>query len=328
MMKLPWLKGKHNHNLIVGLSLNQSGLAFACVNRSSEGNIDVHGCEYQPSANLVELSQILRSWSHQYHLKGRSVNYVLDPQQFQFMLVEAPQVQDSELNDALRWKVKDMMEYKPGEAVIDSFSIPGQRERGRQPMAYVVSTTTTTVKEYADSIDETDLILKSIDIPAMVMRNVACHLPEDEAGVAFVHMTEYSGVVTVTRQGVLYLARELDVGFKNFDLSHNDNVDTGLELDGMPPATQNTLDTIILEVQRSLDYYESHFAQPPVQNLVIAPTPEIIPGMIDYIASQLGIMVREIDLNKLLNLQKKLERDMQAYCLPVIGAALRWPLDA
>jgi hypothetical protein len=44
---------------------------------------------------------------------------------------------------------------------------------------------------------------------------------------------------------------------------------------------------------------------------------------VDYMASQLGMRVRELDLNILLNLQTKLERELQSQCITAIGAALR-----
>lgn len=91
----------------------------------------------------------------------------------------------------------------------------------------------------------------------------------------------------------------------------------------MSPDQQRTLDAIVLEVQRSLDYYESHFAKPSINSLVIAPLPFEIPGIINYLAGALGLQVRLLDLNAVLETQKPLSNEEQANSFFAIGAALR-----
>lgn len=261
-------------------------------------------------------------------LKDKLTNFVLGAHQYSFVLTEAPEVKDSELLQAMRWKMKDLIEYDIEDATIDCFPIYGQKERGRQPMAYVVTASTDVLKSYIDTLDECALRLNSIDIPAMSQRNIAQLLPEDEAGVALLVMNEKQGLLTLTRKGELYLARDLEVGYSHFSGDDKVNSDSGLQLEGMPPATQSALDQIVLEVQRSIDYYERYFAQPSINSLVIAPMPVSVTGMIEYIASQSGIQVRELDMNLLLGVETKMDRQTQSQCFPAIGAALRWPFAA
>ncbi len=244
------------------------------------------------------------------------MNFVLSTHQADLFLTEAPEVKDDELRQAMRWKVKDLIDYDLEDAVVDCFAIPGQRERGRQPMAYVVSAAVDVVKAYVSSIEESHLQINSIDISAMAQRNVASLLPEDKQGVAFLVLNQQHGLLSLTRDKALYLARDLDVGYGHFA----NNQQPGNDL---PAQTQQTLDQIILEVQRSMDYYERYFAQPSIQSLVIAPLAKPIPGLIDYMAAQLGMQVRELDVNALLGLDNELERELQAMCLPAIGGALR-----
>jgi len=91
----------------------------------------------------------------------------------------------------------------------------------------------------------------------------------------------------------------------------------------LPPAQQKALDAIVLEVQRSLDYYESHFAKPAINSLVIAPLPYETPGMIEYLASALGMQVRLLDLNAVLDTKMPMSNEQQAHGFYAIGAALR-----
>jgi len=78
-----------------------------------------------------------------------------------------------------------------------------------------------------------------------------------------------------------------------------------------------------VEVQRSLDYYESHFAQPQVSSIVIAPLPGEVPGIETYIAEQLEIPTRILDVNALIDTTEPVDPRVQSDCLLAIGAALR-----
>ena len=266
----------------------------------------------------------LADWVKEYDVGKSEINFVLALSETNIFLTEAPEVEDKELKQAMQWKLKDSNDVNLEKSIIDVFSIPGQRERGRQPMAYVVSAEKELLKGYVGLIEKHDLELKSIDITAMAQRNIASQLPEDENGVAFLSLYSKTGLLSISRHGDLFLARDLDVGYQNFDQLSGPDTDSELQVEGLPSATQQTLEQIVLEVQRSLDYYERYFAQPPVSALVIAPLPVAIPGLVDEMASQLGMKVRELDVNELLDVQQnELDRRLQGKCLPAIGAALR-----
>lgn len=273
------------------------------------------------------MASVIRQWVQAHQLKDLPTNFVLTAQQVDTQLVEAPEVADAELARAMKWKVKELIDYDLEDAVFECLPIRGQRERGRQPMAYVVTASVDVLKAYVACMEESQLSLRSIDIPAMTQRNLASLLPEDKQGVAVLTLYRYGGLLSLTRAGELYLSRELEPGYTSFAQTESAPGD-GMAMEGLPPATQSTLDQIVLEVQRSTDYYERYFAQPPINSLVIAPLPNPVPGMIDYMSAQLGMQVREMDLNVLLNLDNPIDRDQQIKCLPAIGAALRWPLAA
>lgn len=316
-------------NQLVGVCLTDDGVALAAVTRDNDQAFHLTHYAYAACDSIDAMQQTVAKWTKEFNLKGQHTNFVLGPHMFSFILTEAPEVKPEELAAAMRWKIKDVIQYDLTDAVVDAFNIPGQKERGRQPMAYAVCAATDVLRAYVTLIGQSQLCLNAIDIPPMVQRNIAQLLPEEKSGVALLALGKAHGLITVCRNGVLYLARDLDVGWGHFELQANPQAgSSGLALDGDAPANQRVFDTIILEVQRSLDYYESHFAQPPIQSLVIAPLPQTIPGMLTYIASNLGIQVRELDLNPLIEPEVLMERHLQALCLPAIGAALRWPSAA
>ena len=49
---------------------------------------------------------------------------LLKPQQYQILLVEAPAVKREELKSAVRWRIKDMLDYHIDDATIDVLDVP------------------------------------------------------------------------------------------------------------------------------------------------------------------------------------------------------------
>ncbi|MBI3562846.1 MAG: hypothetical protein HY080_14130 [Gammaproteobacteria bacterium] len=321
-------KSHNTRSSLVGICLTEQGLALAVVEHHPDQPAQVRHLAYSECASIQAISSALVGWVNEFKLKGDSANFVLGAHMYSLILTEAPEVKPEELSAAMRWKVKDLIQFDISEAAVDVFGVPGQKSRGRTPMAYVVCAAKDVLRAYIQVLTGSQLNLLAIDIPAMVQRNIASLLAEDKQGVAFVVLAERHGAINLCRDGELYLSRDLEVGWRHFEVSAA-STQPGLGLDeDLSPANTRHLDAIILEVQRSLDYYESHFAQPPIKNLVLAPLPFNLNGMMDYLARNTGLMVRELDLNPLLGGIQRMERGLQAQCLAAIGAALRLPLAA
>ena len=58
---------------------------------------------------------------------------------YQLVQVEAPEVQPDELRGAVRWKLKDIINFPPSEAIVDVFDIPEQARYVESRMIYAVA---------------------------------------------------------------------------------------------------------------------------------------------------------------------------------------------
>lgn len=248
--------------------------------------------------------------------RGRSV-IVMQPDSHSLLLIEAPDVQPAELKAAVRWRIKDLIDFHIDDSVIDVFEIPEQGAApGKARLMYAVAAKASTIHGQVEMLDKTSLNLEIIDIPELAIRNIAGLMDEDVRGTAFLYFDQHGGLITLTRQGSLYLSRNIDVGLQQI-------VATGSNEGELHPQTQQALDRIVLEVQRSLDYYESHFSQPPIISLVLAPLEQEVPGVIPYLSANLGMAVSVLDLNTLFETKDIIDSVTQARCLTAIGAALR-----
>lgn len=311
------LKRKSQDRGLTGVSITPEGIAIARIQREEGRMPQLDACQYVPLEPGADSAVVLEGLVSELGLEqGRSV-IVMQPDSHSLLLIEAPDVQPAELKAAVRWRIKDLIDFHIDDAVIDVFEIPEQGAApGKARLMYAVAAKASTIHNQVKMLDKTSLKLDIIDIPELAIRNIASLLDEDVRGTAFLYFGQKGGVITLTRQGSLYLSRNIDVGLQQI-------VASGSNEGEMHPQTQQALDRIVLEVQRSLDYYESHFSQPPITSLVLAPFEQEVPGMIPYLSANLGMAVSVLDINTLFESKDSVDSVTQARCLTAIGAALR-----
>src|SRR5688500_12315358 len=117
-----WLKRGGSTQGWLAVSIDESGLAFAHARRVREGKAKVAG--YAVDSAKRDLAA------------GVQCSTLLRPGEYDMLMIEAPNVPRGEMKSALRWKVKDMVDYPIVEATVDFLDIPPQEgaaaDRGRQ----------------------------------------------------------------------------------------------------------------------------------------------------------------------------------------------------
>ena len=302
-----------------GLSRSPEGISVAQVTRDKALIPRVSVCQFveggdhgEPEAMVALLDGI--------RLGSLPCNWALAGDDYQLLLVEAPEVEPGELRAAVRWRIRDLIEFHIDDAVIDVFDVPGQKTGARARMMYAVACRSPLVQKVVDALEDSELDLQVIDIAELAMRNVAALLEEDVSGVALLHLERDYGLITISRQTSLYLARKLDIGFAQLgEALAADGADVAFP----GPALQGLLEQIVLEVQRSLDYYESHLSSSPATALYLDPPVGMPASLTEYFEQNLGVPVRALDLNRVLDCGGELEPERQSRCLLALGAALR-----
>ena len=210
-----------------------------------------------------------------------------------------------------------MIDFHIDDAVLDVFDAPASGADKRQHSLYVVVSRMNSIKQQINHLQAADINLTTIDIPELVIRNICTYCPEDQSGMVFIYLTKDQGVFTITKDATLYLARSLDFGYGHLIAATEK---TG-EFSG--DEYNPEFDRVVLEVQRSLDYYDRYFSQPNVAKILISPTEEPIPGLADYLHRNTGIATSILDVNNIIDSGEPLDQKQQAHCLLAIGAALR-----
>jgi MSHA biogenesis protein MshI len=299
----PFRKRARSH-AVTGLHLTPGVLATASVDYQRGRKPRLVAAHSKELTGDSDLERVLHEAS-----PGRRapVNLVMADGRYELLLVEAPRVEPSELRAAVRWKVRNLIDFHIDDAVIDVFEIPGQNNRPQgQAMMYAVAARSREVREHIDLIEDADLELRVIDIAEMALRNLAAQLEEDVRGVAMLYLEDDHGLITITRQGSLYLSRRLETGrdhlFEEPETSH---------------------DQIALEVQRSLDYYDSHFGQPPVAALSVLPGFAAHAGLVESLRESLSLKVDGYRTEDIVSSDVEIPDQHLAEFLIALGGALR-----
>lgn len=312
----PFSKEANDHSL-TAIIPQQSGLSIASVKQDSGHNPVLSACEFVSWNSGAAGSNLLQDKVKQYGLTRKHCTTTLELGDYSVLSVEAPDVPSQELRQAIRWQIKDLIDYHVDDAVLDVFDAPASGVDGRQHNLYVVVSRLAIVQQRVNALQDVEVNLTTIDIPELVLRNITARLPEDETGVALVYLTKNTGLLVLTRANTLYLARSLDIGYETLqEGAAGDNTEE-------PESFNPVYDRLVLELQRSLDYYDRYFVQPPISGIVFAPARTDLSGLSGYVTSNLGIASRILDLNELMKSDIQIKPEDQADCLLAIAAAMR-----
>ena len=300
---------------LAAVSLEGEGTAVAKIRRASDMPPTLEFCGFHQGKEADAGRSGLDKLVKEARIDNTLCISLVELADYSLLMVEAPDVQPEEMRAAIRWRIKDLIDFNIDDAVIDVFEVPETKSGGRAAMVYAVVARAADVKKRIDLLQDAGLNLEIIDIPELALKNIAAMLPEDVGGVAMVYIGQDNGLITITRQQTLYLSRRLASGLGALPttLMHSND----------PDLIEDWLDTIIVEIQRSLDYYESHFAMPQIASLVITPLSQELPGVAEYVSEQLDIPTRILDVQNLIDSELQLDTKMQSQCLLAIGAALR-----
>ena len=308
-MAFSFLNKKRQSGWRVGITPGERETALAIVRRQPNANPLLKHCGIHPSAE-VKPEHILSALIQGSQLAHAPVSGVVGNDDYQLVQVEAPDVPANELRAAVRWKMRDVVTFPVEDATVDVFDVPSSPRRTQSHMKFAVAARNDAIKKIVDLLEHRARGFDSIDIPELCLRNLCVLLPQDEKGVALLALSEDFAQLVITRKGVLYVARRIELMKRDdidLDESHSD-IAAG---------------ALALEIQRSVDYYESHFDQPAIHDLVIAPSEPRTRQLVRALTSETSLNIEVFEVERYFEVAPGIEIDTRWPGLIALGAALR-----
>jgi MSHA biogenesis protein MshI len=287
------------------VSVDAHGISLAQVKQVGE-MMNVQRCEYhEGEVSAATLEKVCRSGK-------QDCTALLLPGEYQILMVDAPNVPASELKTAIRWKIKDGLNYHIDDATVDVLQIPGSKYGSdRAQSMYAIAASNDTIQKRITLFEQAKVGLDVIDIPETAQRNIAALFEQNDRALVLLAFDDNGGLMTFTSKGELLLARRIEIT-------------AGQLQDANDQLRQQYLDRVELELQRSLDYFDRQYNHLPISRLLVCAPDEA--NLVALLASAVEVRVEKLDLSQVLDISQVHalgNRDFVARMLPPLGAALR-----
>ncbi len=239
----------------VGVDFLPDGVAVAQVATGKKFPGRILRSEFVEADGQEAQVEALKGWVQKNGLQKSPCVCLVANDDCDIYQVERPEVEDAELIQAVSWKIKDLVNYDVTNAVVDSYPMPANKNRQQQ--VGVVAARESVIRSYVDSIKACSMKLNALDIHELVRANLPVVQNSAEQSLALLTLTAESGLLSIYNDTDLYVSREFKIGIDQIGLA--------------TPDDESTYEALLLELQRSLDYFESQYGLGMVTNLRIFP---------------------------------------------------------
>jgi MSHA biogenesis protein MshI len=306
------LNRPHGNHWRIGVLPGESQTAVAVVRARKDGRPFLKHCSVHAVSDSGAEGPLV-SLTRERSMARVPVSAVVRTEDYQLVQVEAPEVLPSEMRAAVRWRLKDAIDFDIDAAVFDVFEIPEPPRRTQSRMMYAVAARSEAIQRVSGVVAPYARGFDVIEIPELCQRNLSTLLPYDKKGVALLTLADKFAQLTLTRDGVLYLTRRIELA-RSYDMPRRSDASSNSDTDASALA---------LEVQRSLDYYESHYDHTPIGNLVIAPGDDRASALATELRKEMSLQIELFNIADLFEIDAGLSIDSDWQSLMALGAALR-----
>lgn len=241
---------------------------------------------------------------------------VLASEFYQLVQLEKPALAANEVQQALPWLVRELSDIPAEDLLLDYLDVPVQPNQ-QQARIQLVLTSRSRWLPLCQALQRRRINLTNIQPEEWLARNLlgtaAKPAAPDQSGAVMLltHLPAQELSLQIVKQGMVYFSRKLR-GFNRLDQYDFAELQQGM------------LDNLLLEVQRSLDYFEGQLRQPPVKEILFILASPTLPAIVQYFASNGFSKVRSVDFSRWLSATSA----SSATRLTAAELASHWPVLA
>jgi MSHA biogenesis protein MshI len=229
--------------------------------------------------------------------------------QYQWLQAEAPDLPREEWRDALRWRLKDQVDFPVDRAAIDLLAMPPEAGPRNQRSLIAVAAPASAIEPLRRQGEDAGWHWQAVDVAETALRNLSGLLATPGRGHALLHLDDSHATLVVTVGGALLLARQMEFGRQQLAA-------------GDEAARQQAMERAGLELQRTLDGFDRVFSQVGLERLDLLPGAGAEP-FADFARDLVYVPVRVADPAERLDLGRLPPSTALDDHWLAIGAALR-----
>ena len=259
------------------------------------------GIEWALDASFTHQSwgQGLANYVKAHKLQGTPCYFTLTSHWYKVHQVDKPDVAENELFAALKWPLQEAIGSN-ADMVYDYADMPVQVAGQNKVM--VVAIARKEVEKLTRTIFDAELVLESITVEELA--TIELMESSQDAVITLVQEHGEDVVLNIVKDNKLYFSRRLK-GFEDIGSFSEAELDMGI------------VDSLTVQIQRSMDFFESQLRQAPVKKIMVKLTTPHMAYICNAIAEAMGVSCDLMQPN--LHCAKQLNFNMASFsCL---GAA-------
>ena len=232
------------------LYFTKVGVSFCIVNQ-----LDGLAIEHIGVVSETELPDIFEK----FQLKNVPCSWLLSPRDYRFLLTNAPSVPKEEQIEAAKWLVKDLIHFPVEDALVDGFVVPTAAATSASEKLYLSVAQLSIIQPTVERLLSYGFHLITIDVIELALCNLLEKNLYRKDGYGILYFYEGESLLLLCRDEDIFFIRRL-----RLNESMIRNFSSASELD-------YSLSDFSVEIQRSLDYFETELKQGSIKTVVCIP---------------------------------------------------------
>lgn len=246
-----------------------------------------------------------------------------------------PKISEKELEDSIKWEAENQLPISLENAVYDFqyWEEPGQEKW----TVMLVATTHEIINSYLQTFQSVELVPKAFDIEPLSLSRALKYLRQSSSA-AILDLGASNAKLSIFWEGKLYFTRAINIGGKHFtqwmanekglDFDKAEELKKNLCCDFEHHIPQKVLQELILELERSFDYFRTQNPEKQITCVYLTGGGSKMAGVQETLQEHLGINVFKfpaLTLNESGKLPKgeELAGDSEGLFDLALGLALR-----
>ncbi len=300
----------------VGIAVDVQGLCAVKLIDPLAARPRIEACAIRPVTGEGDWGPALAELVQEIEAEDLPAVAALSPPYASLHQIGLPEVPEAEMAGALKFRAHELSPIPLDDMVLDYIDIPGMRARAGERLGYCAIARLSQLRALRDAIKAAGMQLEAIDIKDMALRHLLGRFqPAEENGVLLFVGLEESRII-VARGELLYLFRSSPLGARQLQQG---------SLAQAEPQAQQRVEGLVLEIQRTLDFFDSHFTDPPPRHIWLAPDWPFMASLMRLLQGQLRLPLHVIALPERFDGSERLAGLVPDVSLLALGAALRPP---
>jgi MSHA biogenesis protein MshI len=216
----------------------------------------------------------LPKYVSEHGLTGADCYFALSSHWYRIHQIDKPSVDSGDVFNALKWPLKEASGSEK-DIVYDFIDLPAQVSGQNKVLAIAVSKDE--IEKLTEVIFSSDLNLKGISIEEIATNHlVNCN---NEPIITLVQEHGEVIVLNIVKENRLYFSRRLK-GFENIGGFTQVELEMGIT------------DSLSVQIQRSMDFFESQLRQAPIRNILIKLDSPHTEFLCQHIADSMGVVCK------------------------------------